>query len=86
MKLFCRSCSLQNTACQPLIKTSLPRIVLIQNIPILFLKIKTCYDFFFAGMGTICNMGAEIGATTSVFPFNSRMADYLTATSRGGKF
>ena len=26
------------------------------------------------GMGTICNMGAEIGATTSVFPFNERMA------------
>merc|ERR1711971_941553 len=24
------------------------------------------------GMGTICNMGAEIGATTSVFPFNKR--------------
>jgi len=34
------------------------------------------------GMGTICNMGAEIGATTSLFPFNSRMADYLAATSR----
>jgi len=34
------------------------------------------------GMGTICNMGAEIGATTSVFPFNQRMADYLTATLR----
>jgi aconitate hydratase len=34
------------------------------------------------GMGTICNMGAEIGATTSVFPFNSRMADYLAATGR----
>lgn len=33
-------------------------------------------------MGTICNMGAEIGATTSVFPFNSRMADYLKATAR----
>jgi homoaconitase/3-isopropylmalate dehydratase large subunit len=33
-------------------------------------------------MGTICNMGAEIGATTSVFPFNSRMADYLKATGR----
>jgi len=31
------------------------------------------------GMGTICNMGAEIGATTSVFPFNGRMADYLVA-------
>lgn len=36
------------------------------------------------GMATICNMGAEIGATTSVFPFNSRMADYLKSTSRGG--
>lgn len=34
------------------------------------------------GMGTICNMGAEIGATTSVFPFNKRMADYLEATGR----
>ena len=35
-------------------------------------------------MGTICNMGAEIGATTSVFPFNSRMRDYLEATDRSG--
>ena len=34
------------------------------------------------GMGTICNMGAEIGATTSVFPYNKRMAEYLTATNR----
>uniref|UniRef100_A0A182IXZ9 Aconitate hydratase, mitochondrial n=1 Tax=Anopheles atroparvus TaxID=41427 RepID=A0A182IXZ9_ANOAO len=34
------------------------------------------------GMATICNMGAEIGATTSVFPFNKRMADYLAATGR----
>jgi len=34
------------------------------------------------GMGTICNMGAEIGATTSVFPFNKRMEDYLDATGR----
>merc|ERR1712045_918820 len=34
------------------------------------------------GMGTICNMGAEIGATTSVFPFKSRMEDYLAATGR----
>ncbi|HEU4952863.1 MAG TPA: aconitate hydratase [Holophagaceae bacterium] len=34
------------------------------------------------GMGTICNMGAEIGATTSLFPFNRRMADYLRATGR----
>jgi aconitate hydratase len=34
------------------------------------------------GMGTICNMGAEIGATTSVFPYNERMASYLKATGR----
>ncbi|GAB1607528.1 aconitate hydratase, mitochondrial-like [Argonauta hians] len=36
------------------------------------------------GMGTICNMGAEIGATTSIFPYNHRMKDYLTATNRQG--
>ncbi|RDL30444.1 Aconitate hydratase, mitochondrial [Venustampulla echinocandica] len=34
------------------------------------------------GMGTICNMGAEIGATTSLFPFNDRMHDFLAATKR----
>jgi len=34
------------------------------------------------GMGTICNMGAEVGATTSIFPFNERMGDYLRATGR----
>lgn len=34
------------------------------------------------GMGTICNMGAEIGATTSMFPYNDRMATYLKATNR----
>ncbi len=33
-------------------------------------------------MATICNMGAEIGATTSLFPYNKRMADYLVATGR----
>ncbi|GMR06637.1 MAG: aconitate hydratase [Gammaproteobacteria bacterium] len=32
--------------------------------------------------GTVTNMGAEIGATTSIFPFDSRMADYLRATDR----
>merc|ERR1711939_329472 len=35
------------------------------------------------GMATICNMGAEIGATTSIFPYNDRMGDYLRATKRG---
>ncbi|KAF2201317.1 aconitate hydratase [Delitschia confertaspora ATCC 74209] len=34
------------------------------------------------GMATICNMGAEIGATTSLFPFNDRMYDYLKSTKR----
>jgi len=35
------------------------------------------------GMATICNMGAEIGATTSLFPYNHRMGAYLEATNRG---
>lgn len=34
------------------------------------------------GKGTICNMGAEIGATTSVFPYDESMARYLRATER----
>ncbi len=34
------------------------------------------------GKGTICNMGAEVGATTSLFPFDHRMAAYLDATGR----
>jgi aconitate hydratase len=34
------------------------------------------------GKGTICNMGAELGATTSLFPFDARMAAYLRATER----
>nr|XP_032523588.1 aconitate hydratase, mitochondrial-like [Danaus plexippus plexippus] len=34
------------------------------------------------GMATICNMGAEIGATTSVFPYNARMEAYLKSTGR----
>ena len=34
------------------------------------------------GKGTICNMGAEIGATTSVFPFDEKMAAYLRITDR----
>ena len=34
------------------------------------------------GKGTICNMGAEIGATTSIFPYDSKMSKYLKSTSR----
>ena len=34
------------------------------------------------GKGTICNMGAEIGATTSLFCYDNKMAEYLKGTSR----
>ena len=34
------------------------------------------------GKGTICNMGAEIGATTSTFGYDDAMRRYLTATGR----
>ncbi|MCB0347760.1 MAG: hypothetical protein KDD37_02950, partial [Bdellovibrionales bacterium] len=34
------------------------------------------------GKGTICNMGAELGATTSIFPFDDRMSSYLGVTRR----
>lgn len=34
------------------------------------------------GKGTICNMGAEIGATCSIFPYDDRMDTYLRATGR----
>jgi aconitate hydratase len=34
------------------------------------------------GKATICNMGAEIGATCSVFPYDHNMAQYLKATGR----
>ncbi|WP_448519087.1 aconitate hydratase [Rhodoflexus sp.] len=34
------------------------------------------------GKGTICNMGAEIGATTSIFGYDRHMYDYLIATGR----
>jgi aconitate hydratase len=35
------------------------------------------------GKATICNMGAEIGATCSVFGYDQHMSDYLNATGRG---
>jgi aconitate hydratase len=34
------------------------------------------------GKGTICNMGAEIGATTSIFGYDEKIATYLSGTSR----
>ena len=34
------------------------------------------------GKATICNMGAELGATTSIFPYDRKMKDYLEACGR----
>jgi len=34
------------------------------------------------GKGTICNMGAEIGATTSIFGYDKKMSEYLKGTDR----
>ena len=39
-------------------------------------------SFSATGKGTICNMGAEIGATTSVFPYDASMERYLRSTER----
>jgi aconitate hydratase len=39
-------------------------------------------SFSCTGKGTITNMGAEIGATTSLFPYDESMAKYLRATGR----
>ncbi len=36
------------------------------------------------GKATITNMGAELGATTSMFPYDERMARYLRATGKDG--
>ena len=39
-------------------------------------------SFSCTGKATITNMGAELGATTSMFPYDKSMADYLRATNR----
>ncbi|KAL7416700.1 aconitate hydratase [Mrakia frigida] len=36
------------------------------------------------GLATIANMGAEVGATTSTFPYTANMRSYLNATGRAG--
>ena len=42
-----------------------------------------CESISATGKGTICNMGAELGATTSLFPYDKRMVTYLESTGRG---
>ncbi|MBN8215634.1 MAG: aconitate hydratase [Spirochaetes bacterium] len=41
-----------------------------------------CASLSATGKGTICNMGAEIGATTSIFPYDAATARYLKSTGR----
>ena len=41
-----------------------------------------CEAISCTGKATITNMGAELGATTSIFPYDARMGDYLRATQR----
>ncbi|MBK9039567.1 MAG: aconitate hydratase [Bdellovibrionales bacterium] len=41
-----------------------------------------CQSISCTGKGTIANMGAELGATCSVFPYDLRMAAYLKITGR----
>lgn len=41
-----------------------------------------CESISATGKATICNMGAELGATTSVFPYDARMDTYLKVTGR----
>jgi len=43
-----------------------------------------CASLSCTAKATVTNMGAELGATTSLFPYDSRMADYLRATERAG--
>jgi aconitate hydratase len=41
-----------------------------------------CSSISATGKATITNMGAEVGATTSIFPYDARMATYLKSTGR----
>jgi aconitate hydratase len=41
-----------------------------------------CESISCTGKGTITNMGAELGATTSLFPYDKRMESYLSVTKR----
>lgn len=71
---------------------SSPKDVILKLAGILTVKGGTGYIVEYFGEGTesisctgkatICNMGAEIGATTSVFPFDTKMENYLRITKR----
>ena len=40
------------------------------------------FNHVITGLATIANMGAEVGATTSTFPYTPNMRSYLIATGR----
>ncbi len=42
-----------------------------------------CKSISATGKATICNMGAELGATSSIFPYDEKIANYLLKTGRG---
>ncbi|MGC8771785.1 MAG: aconitate hydratase [Brevinematia bacterium] len=41
-----------------------------------------CKSISATGKATICNMGAELGATSSIFPYDEKIANYLMKTER----
>lgn len=49
----------------------------------IFFPLGVLDTHMYVGLATIANMGAEVGATTSTFPYTSRMQAYLHATRRG---
>jgi aconitate hydratase len=70
-----------------------PKDIILKLMSILTVKGGTnCIVEFFGpgaasvsctGKATVCNMGAEHGATCSIFPYDERMGAYLRATGRG---
>jgi len=69
-----------------------PKDIILELAGILTVKGGTGYIIEYFGEGTknisctgkatICNMGAEVGATTSVFPYDQKISDYLRSTQR----
>ena len=52
-----------------------------RSFPSVFTSTLQAY-LVFSGLATIANMGAEVGATTSTFPYSPNMRAYLNATGR----
>lgn len=69
-----------------------PKDVILKILGLLTVKggTNSILEYFGEGVGTIsatgratiCNMGAELGATCSIFPFDNRTCDYLSHTGR----